>query len=285
MGDHKKEKQAVRKSQRRNNDKDPAPPRVQNGDDTRTRTTAVASDVFVDNDGETVHQKLDRITLMLADALRRLDTVEGEIKHTNSRMNSLEDSLQMFHESHEEINEELKGKANKEDVDKLERKIDDLENRSRRNNVVFWGFPESVEEPADCKKLISEFLETQMDLKNIEMDRAHRSPMGKFNPNTGRRGPRPIHVKFLRYSDREEVLRTAPKALKDKRFKGQKIFVSDDVSESVRKDRKKLITLRNKLRNEGKFASLLWAVPACLLTKNADGTFKRILASNLQEVE
>ena len=179
MGDHKKEKQPVRKSQRRNDGRDPPPLCVQNSD--HACTTAEASDVVTDNDGETVHQKLDRIMLMLADALRRLDMVEGEIKRTNSRMNNLEVSLQLFNESHEEINKELiKGKANKADVDKLERRIDDLENRSRRNNVVFWGFLESVEKPADCKKLISEFLETEMDLKNIEMARVHRSPMGKF---------------------------------------------------------------------------------------------------------
>ena len=235
-----------------------------------------------DDDGETIHQKLDRITAMLSDALRRLDIVESELRRTNQRVNIVEDSMQNFNETLEEVIDENKQHAKITDVEALRKKVDDLENRQRRNNVVFWGFPESTEKE-ECKELITNFLQSEMNLDNVEIERAHRSPMGKFNAQGERQDPRPIHVKFLRYNDIEEVLRTAPKALKEKLFKGRKIFISDDVSEAVRKDRKKLITLRNKLRDEGKFASVLWSVPACLLTKKANETFKRFFVDDLPE--
>ena len=42
----------------------------------------------------------------------------------------------------------LAEKANRKEIDALSRKIDDLENRSKRNKVVIWGLKEGAEK--DC---------------------------------------------------------------------------------------------------------------------------------------
>ena len=112
--------------------------------------------------------------------------------------------------------------------------------------------------------------------EDVLIERAHRSPMGKVaRMKADRRGtPRLIHVKFLRYGDRDVVLRSAPRCLKDNLYEGSRVFVTDDVSEKVRSERKKLIPIRNTMRKDGKFALVPWTVPASLLTKLPDGTLK-----------
>jgi len=45
----------------------------------------------------------------------------------------------------EELQAKLKTKADQSDLDILKSKMDDLENRSKRNNVVVWGIKEGCE--------------------------------------------------------------------------------------------------------------------------------------------
>lgn len=49
----------------------------------------------------------------------------------------------------------------KELMKKYEMKIDDLENRSRRNNIVVFNLPEG-EEGADCSGFITNLLTTEL---------------------------------------------------------------------------------------------------------------------------
>ena len=88
--------------------------------------------------------------------------------------------------------------------------------------------------------------------------------------------PRPIHVKLLRYTDREQILRSAPKSLKGKQYRGNSVFISDDVTARVRADRAKLKVEQNKLRKDGKFALIPWSVPAYMLVKDGEGKLKRL---------
>ena len=75
----------------------------------------------------------------------------------------------------------LTEKANNKEIDTLNRKIDDLENRSKRNNVVIWGLKEGAEK--DCGS-VGEFLQDElfskhMGLENIEVMRAHRTKINQ----------------------------------------------------------------------------------------------------------
>ena len=63
--------------------------------------------------------------------------------------------------------------------------------------------------------------------EKIEVERAHRSPAGKLaKPQASQRKyPRPVHIKLLQYSDRENLLRNAGKYLKGNEYKGSRIFI------------------------------------------------------------
>ena len=93
-------------------------------------------------------------------------------------------------------------------MDALAKKVDDLENRSKRNNIVIWGVREESEKSFNS---MVEFLETEL-LKNhmglddgIEIMRAHRTNVKKnTGPETALPKPRLIHIYLLRYTDKEK---------------------------------------------------------------------------------
>ena len=53
----------------------------------------------------------------------------------------------------------LAAKANCKEIDSLNKKIDDLENRSKRNNVVTWSLKEGAKK--DCSS-VDEFLREEL---------------------------------------------------------------------------------------------------------------------------
>ena len=79
-----------------------------------------------------------------------------------------------------------------------------------------------------------------MQLQNIEVMRAHRTNVSQ-RPTAENPSPaRPIHIYLLRYSDKVQILKVAASALKDNLFLDSQIFIPDDVSKNVRKERAEL---------------------------------------------
>ena len=88
-------------------------------------------------------------------------------------------------------------------------KIDDLENKSRRNNIVILNLPEEGTEGVDWTKYLSDLLNKECKIQNCEIQRAHRTGKPNPAPNNASNGnaqsytPRPIHVGFGLYQDKE----------------------------------------------------------------------------------
>ena len=73
--------------------------------------------------------------------------------------------------------------------------MDDLENRSKRNNIVLWNIPEGSEK-SDIVGFLYDFLQpiwTYTLLRTICIDRAHQS--GKKSSDK----PMPIDISMLEY--------------------------------------------------------------------------------------
>ena len=127
--------------------------------------------------------------------------------------------------------------------DEIDRKIDDLTNRSKRNNLVSWNVPVGEENEKGCVQFIEDFLENHMkipDVGEIIIQKAHRSPLS-FDPqnqhlsgsHSKKPSPRPIHVRFVNEADKDYILRRAPSILKNNPYgpKRKSIIITDDVSE------------------------------------------------------
>ena len=109
-------------------------------------------------------------------------------------------------------------------VDTQEYDLDRLEAQSRRDNVRFFGIPEEDDDSYEgCAKTIVELLNTSYTEKEwteIDVVRAHR-----IGRRAGKEGPRPMIVRFARWSDSLKLLKA--KVPRDK-LREQNIRVSAD---------------------------------------------------------
>lgn len=133
-------------------------------------------------------------------------------------------------------------------VDSLLDKVDDLENRSRRNNLCFEGIDEVnkfetwEQSEEKLKQVLNDHLEIEPD--EVVIERAHR--VGKKVPDK----PRPIIAKFLNYKDKDKIWNNR------KKFKGTNVMVREEFSERISQKRKDLIPKMISVRKEGKIAYL-----------------------------
>ena len=83
-------------------------------------------------------------------------------------------------------------KATRMELAKLEKKIDDIKNRSKRNNIVIWGLREDAEKEQDSLELFlaHNFFGNHMGIKGIEVMRAHRTNVKERAAATPK--PRPM---------------------------------------------------------------------------------------------
>lgn len=105
---------------------------------------------------------------------------------------------------------------------KLDSRSDELENRSRRNNIVVYGLPEpNSESPEQLLDSFKYLMSDKLGLQCTDIERWHR--LG------ARRGekPRPAIFKFLDYRSKLAILKNARK------LKGTQIYVNEDFSEHV----------------------------------------------------
>ncbi|KAH9378823.1 hypothetical protein HPB48_010825 [Haemaphysalis longicornis] len=112
----------------------------------------------------------------------------------------------------------------------LTAKVDDLENRSRRNNLAIYGV---TEEPDEDSKSLQEKVQRTiftdiLDIAVKSVERIHR--VG--NPRSER--PRPIVLRLLDFSEKSKILSCCNK------LKGTEISISEDFSKRVRDVRSQL---------------------------------------------
>ncbi len=157
-----------------------------------------------------------------------------------------------------------KAKALDTRVKLAEQKLDDLENRSRRCNIVIFNLPEG-EEGQDCFGFISGLIHKECDLKPT-IQRAHRTGVRKGDK------PRPIHVALAFFQEKEACKRALSEVFKKKKFGGSKLFVSNDFSQRVQQMRRDKMPEVRKLREEGKQAFLVY--PATIKIRDSLGNIR-----------
>ena len=136
---------------------------------------------------------------------------------TNTKVNDLEKSVE-FHD--QDISDSQK------DLKKVQHEADELKMQllyqghySRRENLMFVGNEENgtpFDDVENTKEVTYDFLQRELSFENaqsrFEFQRIHR--VGK---RTGKK-PCPIIVRFLRYSDREDVLPRAKTSLEGRDY-------------------------------------------------------------------
>ena len=139
---------------------------------------------------------------------QKIEALERSTFKLTSDIGSLKESCSKLEDELAGVKSTVENKADKS-------KVLELQNRSRRNNVVIWNVPEGSEEGMRMTDFIQHLFNDHMKLEEteaIEIMRAHRTPSTR---NTDQLKLRPIHVYLLRYTERQFILKNAAKTLKE----------------------------------------------------------------------
>ena len=144
-----------------------------------------------------------------------------------------------------------------------EREIDRISSYICRENLVIMGIPELTEKE-DTEKVVKDFYQKNLKMGNdligeIEHQRVHRVPA------TTR--PRPIKVRYLRYSDKVKVQQNG------RQLKGTSFYIMDDLPKRVRQERSKQMPSLRAAREQGKLAFFSRAEPwkLVVIDKESEG--------------
>lgn len=222
-----------------------------------TEIKSVAS--RVNNMDESVEARLDTIDSNLDDIKTSIASVELSLSNLSNQTTDLErrmDEAETRISTTEDCcnNHKAQISAMQKIVDMLQLKVDDLENHGRRKNLKIVNLPEKAEGSTS----LADFLQTSIptlvglpaDFPPLEIEHAHRALVPSPDVN---KPPRSILVRFLRYSQKEAVLRAALKKRDILYNKSKLRFYSDLSAEVLRKHREfdsmgKLMARRNMYR-------------------------------------
>ena len=152
-----------------------------------------------------VERQFDSVNESIASLSTKFDKLEEERIKQDNRINKLEDNIGKLVDENKILKES----------------IDELEQYSRRNCLLFHGLKESDSENTDKAVIDTIQKEMKIDISEQDLDRTHR--IGKASRNDGK--SRPIIVKFARYAVRNHIY-------KNKRvLKGKNLLITESLTE------------------------------------------------------
>uniref|UniRef100_A0A3B5LHZ3 L1 transposable element RRM domain-containing protein n=1 Tax=Xiphophorus couchianus TaxID=32473 RepID=A0A3B5LHZ3_9TELE len=187
---------------------------------------------------ESVGARLDGIDGTLSEIKISITSVEESLSSLSNRASQLEKRAEEAEErisAAEDRSEDHSSRlaAMEKTVERLLLKVDDLENRSRCNNLKIINLPEGAEGSTSLVDFLQSALPALVDLPadfpSLEIERAHRALAPAPDPG---KPPRSVLVRFLRFSQREAVLRAALKK-RDIRHGGSQLRFYPDLSSEV----------------------------------------------------
>ena len=132
---------------------------------------------------------------------------KSSFEHTDADLNDLSGCVEIF-------NYQV-------DPEYITNKLIDLEDKTKHNNLRIYGISESRNETwEECEEEIQKVFNEKLGVKDVQIERAHRSKRSKSNNNSDK--PTTMVCKLLNYKQKEEILRNT------KELKGSNIFINED---------------------------------------------------------
>lgn len=167
-----------------------------------------------------------------------INSAFAQITSNTQRITELETRLQEAEQSVTTMSQSVQQSLTLEV--ELREKLEDLENRHRRNNLRFVGIPETVRNDQLVAYLTTDIPKAlQLDLtdESVQIERAHRLGPPRNNQDNRNDRPRPVIAKYLNWAVKEKMLR-AFRQNRDLRIEGTKILICQDFSAMVTQKRK-----------------------------------------------
>lgn len=173
-----------------------------------------------------------------------ITNLETKSQTLQAKVTDIEEAATAHSDSISQLEQQVANLSN--EVLSLKQKNEDLEGRSRRNNIRITGIREASEttKPRD---FIANLLKDVLSLDEPPLiDRAHRTLRQRPNPSDP---PRPFVIRLHYYHVLEDILRKAA-ALKNLQYQGKPISIFPDYPPSVAKRRAQFNKARQLLRNQ-----------------------------------
>lgn len=129
--------------------------------------------------------------------------LENDLQGMNKKFQRLEKAFESF----ERLNEKIGALVNtvktlEATVKRQEEKIIDLENRSRRNNLLVFGFPEQDNKISELlkNKMTTEVFETKLGISVTSLERIHRFGRKKSG------SCRPVILRLFNFNEKQTIL-------------------------------------------------------------------------------
>ena len=170
---------------------------------TRSKTLQMSNADSTSNKLDAVLAKMDDLLrsrdlqeAKLNSILEKLSSLESSQKKTAADVDALKDSYRTLDVQIIDMGNELSLKASCEELASAYKKMEDLENRSKRSNIVIWGLKDGAEATHNSLEdfLRVEFFEKHMQLENIEAMRTHRANVNQQDTEANTSTVRPIHI-------------------------------------------------------------------------------------------
>ncbi|XP_065684278.1 uncharacterized protein LOC136096668 [Hydra vulgaris] len=195
-----------------------------------------------------LNERLDKVEKNILENAKKISTLATEVEeikvslnfHEELIKNKIKTALDSFiknKSTHNEI------QNNNIELKKINSKLREIEDRSRRNNLRVEGVKEDDNESwLESETKVKKIFDGYLGIKDVKIERAHRAGKEDIKKH------RTIVVKLLDFKDKEAILKNSSK------LKGKNIFINEDFCAETNRIRK---DLREKMKIErqlGKFA-------------------------------
>ena len=192
------------------------------------------------------------------DTDEKINLILSKVTLNESRFQSMEKMFDKVYTHGKKLSEMSSVMVSQEErMRLLEYKSIELESRSRRNNVLFYGLQESRQsrQMQDCKRMLCEFLSEEMGITVNEsvMSRAHR--LGRYNQSK----TRPIIAAFQDFNIAEKIIKNGH-ILREYVYS-----VSRDYPVEITRARKTLWPQYKRLKQENPLSKVAIVYPAKLI--------------------
>lgn len=196
-----------------------------------------------------------------------LAEIKSDVKQIYARVHTLEESNEQISQHASRLEDTVK--LQQRELYELKLHVDDLENRSRRNNLRIRGLTEQIEDKnihTVIQQIFLELLGKDGD-EDLGLERVHRVYRPKNAPKDA---PRDVLCYILSFRLKEEILSKARFA-KSISYEGSEITIFQDVSKYTLDKRRQLATFTRALRdNKIKYR---WLYPFGILISHNNRTF------------
>lgn len=213
----------------------------------------------------TLETKLEEVCSTMNSLKASVSSLEKDITVVKEKQRSFDKNIKDLEKNAEFVSSQIEGlnntvqeekEARRKEISEARKEMLYLETYSRRENLKFDGIPErrmqvllngQERSMDDTHGQLVDFLQNVLeveDAQNIEFQRIHRLGNQPRSDGSGRM----IIARFLRYSDREKVIRCAYK------LKGTDFKIYEDIPKELHDLRKPQMKKLKDARKEGKKA-------------------------------